>query len=147
MLTRKLRMSPTVDLVLLSHGDLTHCGLYPWAYARWGLKAPAYTTLPVQAMGKIAVTEDVDGIRGEIDVGEETEQEQETEDVQMEDESKEDSQKSVTSTGPKGKCIPTVIEVQDAFEAMNTLRYSQPIHLQGAFRPCLRSGSLAHFII
>jgi cleavage and polyadenylation specificity factor subunit 2 len=93
-------------------------------------------------MGKIAVTEDVDGIRGEIDVGEETEEEQETEDVQMEDESKEDA-----STGPKGKCIPTVIEVQDAFEAMNTLRYSQPIHLQGAFRPCLRSGSLAHCII
>ena len=78
--------------------------------------------------------EDVDGIRGEIDVGEETDQEQETEDDQMEDESKEETQKSVTSTGPKGKCIPTVIEVQDAFEAMNTLRYSQPIHLQGTYR-------------
>ena len=147
MLTRNLRVSPTIDLVLLSHGDLAHCGLYPWAYARWGLKAPAYTTLPVQAMGKIAVTEDVDGIRGEIDVGEETEQQETEEGVQMEDEPKEDSQKSVTSTGPKGKCIPTVIEVQDAFEAMNTLRYSQPIHLQGVFRPCLWSGLLAHRIV
>lgn len=140
-------MSPTVDLVLLSHGDLAHCGLYPWAYARWGLKAPAYTTLPVQAMGKIAVMEDVDGIRGEIDVGEETDQQQETEDVQMEDESKEGTEKSVTSTGPKGKCIPTVIEVQDAFEAMNTLRYSQPIHLQGAFRLFLRCSSLAYCVL
>ena len=140
-------MSPTVDLVLLSHGDLAHCGLYPWAYARWGLKAPAYTTLPVQAMGKIAVMEDVDGIRGEIDVGEETDQEQETEDDQMEDESKEETQKSVTSTGPKGKCIPTVIEVQDAFEAMNTLRYSQPIHLQGTSRLCLRCSPMAHCVL
>lgn len=90
-------------------------------------------------MGKIAVMEDVDGIRGEIDVGEETEEQQEPEDAQMEDESKEESQTSVSATGPKGKCIPTVIEVQDAFEAMNTLRYSQPIHLQGAsglFRQC-----------
>ncbi|KAJ2931622.1 hypothetical protein H1R20_g5346, partial [Candolleomyces eurysporus] len=124
-------VSPLVDLVLLSHGDLAHCGLYPWAYARWGLKAPAYTTLPVQAMGKIAVMEDVDGIRGEIDVGEETDEQQETEDVEMDEQSKEEGQKPVTSTGAQGRCIPTVIEVQDAFEAMNTLRYSQPIHLQG----------------
>ncbi|KAJ3518061.1 hypothetical protein NLJ89_g102 [Agrocybe chaxingu] len=65
------KVAPTIDLVLLSHGDLAHCGLYPWAHARWGLKAPAYTTLPVQAMGRIAVTEDVEGVRDEEDIGDE----------------------------------------------------------------------------
>ncbi|KAJ6598875.1 beta-lactamase-like protein [Mycena vulgaris] len=61
--------APTVDLVLLSHGDLAHCGLYAYAYSRWNLKAPTYTSLPVQAMGRIATTEDIEGIRDEEDIG------------------------------------------------------------------------------
>src|SRR4051794_19106588 len=65
------RCAPTVDLVLLSHGDLAHSGLYPYAYSRWNLKAPSYTTLPVQAMARIATTEDVEGMREEEDVGDE----------------------------------------------------------------------------
>ncbi|KAI0700782.1 beta-lactamase-like protein [Cytidiella melzeri] len=36
----------SIDLVLLSHGDLAHSGLYAYAYAHWGLTAPAYTTWP-----------------------------------------------------------------------------------------------------
>ena len=63
------RIAPSVDLVLLSHGDLPHSGLYPYAYSRWSLKAPAYSTLPVQAMARIAATEEADGIRDEEDVG------------------------------------------------------------------------------
>ena len=62
------RSAPTVDLVLLSHGDLPHSGLYAYAHAHWGLTAPAYTTLPVQAMARIAATEDVEGIRDEQQV-------------------------------------------------------------------------------
>jgi hypothetical protein len=44
-------------------------GLYPYAYSRWGLKAPAYSTLPVHAMTRIAATEEADGICDEADAG------------------------------------------------------------------------------
>ena len=121
-----VRISPTVDLVLISHGDLAHCGLYPWAHSRWGLKAPAYTTLPVQAMGRIAVTEDVEGLRDEEDFGDETTE-------KFTDEDEDTVQRPSSNKDSKGRCIPTVIEVQDAFNLMNTLRYSQPTHLQGKF--------------
>ncbi|KAI0663219.1 beta-lactamase-like protein [Cubamyces menziesii] len=132
--------APTVDLVLLSHGDLPHSGLYAYAHAHWGLTAPAYTTLPVQAMARIAATEDVEGIRDE---------------QQVEDPSPSSSQfaggepsasptgttspsPSPTSPSPppsanprKRKYVATVQEVHDAFDSVNVLRYSQPCHLQG----------------
>lgn len=120
------RVAPTIDLVLLSHGELAHCGLYPWAYSRWGLKAPTYTTLPVQAMGRMAVSEDVEGIRSEIDV--------EAEEVEADQNMEEDNgprEKALPTMGLNGLCVATLIEVQDAFASINTLRYSQPIHLQG----------------
>lgn len=85
-------------------------------------------------MGKIAVTEDVEGLRGEVDVGEDVEEEgkqDETGDINME-ESTEERQVSPPTMGRNGKCIATLVEVQDAFDSINTLRYSQPIHLQGA---------------
>ncbi|TFK22351.1 hypothetical protein FA15DRAFT_671650 [Coprinopsis marcescibilis] len=126
------KIAPTIDLVLLSHGDLAHCGLFPWAYSRWGLKAPVYTTLPVQAMGRIAVMEDVEGVRAEFEVelDESLEPESETtiEPTDVEDQPQE---KPLPTTGANGVCVATLIEVQDAFSSINTLRYSQPIHLQG----------------
>ncbi|KAF9569085.1 hypothetical protein CPC08DRAFT_654069 [Agrocybe pediades] len=120
------RIAPTVDLVLLSHGDLAHCGLYAWAHARWGLKAPAYTTLPVQAMGRIAVTEDVEGIR----------EEEEIDRPALTESSADEDENTGASPPPPpkvatGKFVATAIEVQDAFDSLNTLRYSQPTHLQG----------------
>ena len=121
-----IRCAPTIDLVLLSHGDLAHCGLYPWAYSRWGLKAPAYTTLPVQAMGRIAVTEDVEGIREEEEVIDEPSESQ-----SVEEENAESGDEPLSAQDSKRKFIATVIEVQDAFDSCNTLRYSQPTHLQG----------------
>lgn len=117
-----------MDLVLVSHGDLAHCGLYPWAYSRWGLRAPAYTTLPVQAMGRIAVTEDVEGLRDEQDFGDEEEESLEPENPE---EPIETEQPPSVRKSTKSQCVATLIEVQDAFDAMNTLRYSQPTHLQG----------------
>lgn len=114
--------------MLLSHGDLAHCGLYPWAYSRWGLKAPAYTTLPVQAMGRIAVTEDVEGIRDEEEVIDET-----PESPSLDEENAESGDGSLSAQDGKRKFIATVIEVQDAFDSCNTLRYSQPTHLQGEY--------------
>jgi cleavage and polyadenylation specificity factor subunit 2 len=130
-LTGSPRHAPTVDLVLLSHGDLTHCGLYAYAHARWGLKAPTYTTLPVQAMGRIATTEDVEGIRDEEDVGDEAENTRDGEDdaVDMLDSEIPETQTSKR----KGKYVASLQEVHDAFDSVNTLRYSQPTHLQGTY--------------
>ncbi|KAF5358936.1 hypothetical protein D9758_004760 [Tetrapyrgos nigripes] len=122
--------APTVDLVLLSHGDLAHCGLYAFAHSRWGLKAPTYTTLPVQAMGRIATTEDVEGLRDEQDMGEEVEQtEEEEQSSTARDESEAD--KPLLPIPKSGKYVATTREVQDAFDSLHTLRYSQPAHLQG----------------
>ncbi|KAG9118397.1 hypothetical protein FRC07_007107, partial [Ceratobasidium sp. 392] len=55
----------TVDLVLLSHGDIAHVGLFPYAHARHGLRAPAYASLPVQAMGRTAVLDNIESVRAE----------------------------------------------------------------------------------
>ncbi|KAG7449018.1 uncharacterized protein BT62DRAFT_963819 [Guyanagaster necrorhizus] len=121
--------APTVDLVLLSHGDLAHSGLYPYAYSRWGLKAPAYTTLPVQAMGRIAVTEDVDGLRDEQDIGDEgLSVSNDSDDVNAVQEPETPPSEDVKQ---KSRYIATSREVHDAFDSVNTLRYSQPTHLQG----------------
>ena len=106
------RCASTVDLVLLSHGDLAHAGLYAYAYARWGLKAPAYTTIPVQAMARIVTLEDIEGTRDEQDVPD-------------------DESPVPTSDSASQKCIATVNQVHEAYDAVNTLRYSQPTHLQG----------------
>jgi Cft2 family RNA processing exonuclease len=133
------RIAPSIDLVLLSHGDLPHSGLYPYAYSRWGLKAPAYSTLPVQAMARIAATEEVDGIRDEEDVGGTDEQATPGDDgdVPMRDpsSSSHDGQPEEGSPprahAPKGKYVATPQEVHDSFDAVNTLRYSQPAHLSG----------------
>ena len=137
------RIAPSVDLVLLSHGDLPHSGLYPYAYSRWGLKAPAYSTLPVQAMARIAATEEVDGIRDEEDVGgpEEQATPENDGDVPMRDpsDSSQDGQPEENSLPrphvPKGKYVATPQEVHDSFDAVNTLRYSQPAHLSGKSKP------------
>ena len=133
------RIAPSVDLVLLSHGDLAHTGLYPYAYSRWGLNAPAYSTLPVQAMARIAATEETDGIRDEEDVGGAGEQVApgNGDDATSPDPSnslqnsqpEEDPQPQLHS--PKGKYVATPQEVHDSFDAVNTLRYSQPAHLSG----------------
>lgn len=100
-------------------------------------------------MGRIAVTEDVEGLRAEINISEDgLDKFSPGDDVVMEDapkaeeieeneekgeEEEEDAVSPPPAPGHKGKCIATLIEVQDAFDAINTLRYSQPIHLQGAF--------------
>ncbi|EMD40890.1 hypothetical protein CERSUDRAFT_111471 [Gelatoporia subvermispora B] len=127
--------APTVDLVLLSHGDLSHSGLYPYAYAHWGLKAPVYTTLPVQAMGRIAATEDVESLRDEMQV-EEEEEAPSSPTASPEAEagpSTPPPPASDTSVSRKKKAryVATIQEVHDAFDSINVLRYSQPCHLQG----------------
>ncbi|KAG6337224.1 hypothetical protein ID866_1854 [Astraeus odoratus] len=121
--------APTVDLVLLSHGDLAHSGLYAYAHARWGLKAPAYTTIPVQAMARIVTLEDIEGTRDEQET-DDLDQEHATanEDTNIDGSEGQEQTSSVLSVG---KCVATVQEVHDVYDAVNTLRYSQPTHLQG----------------
>lgn len=136
-----IRIAPSVDLVLLSHGDLAHSGLYPYAHSRWGLNAPAYSTLPVQAMARIAATEEAEGIRDEEDVGGTKEQvSPESEgDISMEGQDPSNSpQENQPEESPqpelrsrKGKYVATPQEVHDSFDSVNTLRYSQPAHLSG----------------
>lgn len=78
-------------------------------------------------MGRIATTEDVEGIREEEDIGDEGEKKTDGEDG-IELDGTEEHKKTVKV---KGKYVATVQDVQDAFDAINTLRYSQPTHLQG----------------
>jgi cleavage and polyadenylation specificity factor subunit 2 len=121
---------------LLSHGDLAHSGLYAYAFSRWNLKAPTYTTLPVQAMARIAATEDVEGIRDEEDVQDDEEKHEEVVPSEEAEEAETAADKAMSnippvSSKPKRKYIATLHEVHEAFDSINVLRYSQPCHLQG----------------
>lgn len=81
-------------------------------------------------MARIATVEDIEGIREEQDIGEPPKpQEESSEPVDPEQRAQDEEPKP--STSRTGKCIATVEEVQNAFDIINTLRYSQPTHLQG----------------
>lgn len=127
-----------MDLVLLSHGDLAHSGLYAYAYSRWELKAPTYTSLPVQAMARMAALEDVEGVRDEEDVDPQPEEYSNEEGTEM----AEDTENATPKPSLQGKYVATTIEVHEAFDSINTLRYSQPCHLQGEHsRPAIISST------
>jgi len=130
---KRYRYAPTVDLVLLSHGDLAHSGLYAYAYARWGLKAPAYTTIPVQAMARIVTLEDIEGIRDEQNIDDLVPEQDlpNAENSPSDTEDRNQSRTEESSISFLGKYVATVQEVHEAYDAVNTLRYSQPTHLQG----------------
>ncbi|KAF9028442.1 hypothetical protein BDZ89DRAFT_1066090 [Hymenopellis radicata] len=114
--------APTIDLVLLSHGDLCHSGLYPYAYSRWGSRLRP----------RIAAMEDVDGRRDEEDIGDEGKVAPEDgEDQVMQVDEAAEAAAAADDTAPKRRYITTAREVHDAFDSVNTLRYSQPTHLQG----------------
>ncbi|KAG8856775.1 hypothetical protein FRB96_006278 [Tulasnella sp. 330] len=113
--------APSIDLVLFSHGNTSHLGLYPYAYAHWNLQAPAYASIPVQATGRMSVTEDADTIRSEQDV---SIPKPETSDDVVMDEGNADRK-------PTSKRVPTRQDISLAFDSINTLRYSEPIHLGG----------------
>ncbi|KIM25567.1 hypothetical protein M408DRAFT_74190 [Serendipita vermifera MAFF 305830] len=116
------RHAPTIDLVLLSHGDLAHAGLYAHAHAHWGLTATTYTTLPVQAMAKIAALEEAIDIRNEEDVNKPPEPAQ-ADGMDTTTEELEPPKRSIL--------VPTIEEINEAFQSIITLRYSQPTHLAG----------------
>jgi cleavage and polyadenylation specificity factor subunit 2 len=86
-------------------------------------------------MGRIAIIEEVEGIRDEQDVGDDSPKNDE--DGVFDDT---DASKPPPSTPPpdEGPRVSTVQEVHEAFDFINTLRYSQPTHLQG-LHPCILS--------
>jgi len=124
------RIAPSIDLVLLSHGDLAHSGLFAYAFARWGLRASTYTTLPVQAIARIAILEEVTALRMEEDVNP-PKQIEELLPIKVEEDAMEEVLHESVPSGKNGVRIPTIEEVNDAFESITTLRYSQPTHLTG----------------
>lgn len=81
-------------------------------------------------MGKIAVMEDVEGIRDEEDVGD-AEQSKHEQDPKTMDLIDRTGSPSPESGSQKGKYVASLADVQEAFDSINTLRYSQPTHLQG----------------
>ncbi|EJD01140.1 cleavage and polyadenylation specificity factor subunit [Fomitiporia mediterranea MF3/22] len=113
--------APTVDLVLISHGDLQHAGLYAYAYAHWGLRAPTYTTLPVQATARLAAVEEAESIRSEEDVDNRNETSNDAEANDRMD----------VDDVLRRKFVPSPDDVREAYDSIHTLRYSQPAHLQG----------------
>jgi cleavage and polyadenylation specificity factor subunit 2 len=149
------RIAPSVDLVLLSHGDPAHSGLYPYAYSRWGLKAPTYSTLAVQAMARIAATEEAEGIRDEEHLGNSEEQAtpsiRDGESLQGASNASQESYSELGSYSQsrlsKGKYVATPQEVHDSFDAVSTLRYSQPAHLSGKTEEALPPADLINIVL
>lgn len=130
----------SVDLVLLSHGDLAHSGLYAYAYSRWNLRAPAYCTYPVQAIGRLATVEDILSLRAEEPFPEDSKDESGgTEELA------ENAAAALTIWKVHGKRVASVKDAQEAFDTLNTLRYSQPTHLQGAHPQTRLATSLTFF--
>ncbi|KAL4401214.1 mRNA polyadenylation protein [Malassezia pachydermatis] len=82
---------------------MAHMGLYAYAYTHYGLQCPVYATLPVQAMGRLQMLDIVRGWSNEVD------------------------RTSEAST----RCLPTEAQVDEAFEAIRTVRYLQPTPLEG----------------
>jgi cleavage and polyadenylation specificity factor subunit 2 len=88
-------------------------------------------------MARIAATEEAEGIRDEEDVGSADESlvgangepSEDAMDVSQEGQSEPSSHPLPHSS--KGKYVATPQEVHDSFNAVNTLRYSQPAHLSG----------------
>lgn len=90
-------------------------------------------------MARIAATEETDGIRDEEDVGSAGEQAAPSDegDAHMRDPSNSTQDNQMVEDSPpqplvpKVKYVATPQEVHDSFDAVNTLRYSQPAHLSG----------------
>jgi cleavage and polyadenylation specificity factor subunit 2 len=78
-------------------------------------------------MARIAITEDVEGIRDEEDMGDKKEPSENVDSLMDVDR----VAKLQSSTKTQRKFVATSQEVHEAFDSVNTLRFSQPTHLQG----------------
>ena len=85
-------------------------------------------------MGRIATTQDIEGIRDQEDVGDVIRSKDKEDINAMEMEGAAESQTKPTPEKTNGKYVANLQEVHDAFDSVNTLRYSQPTHLQGKLK-------------
>ncbi|KAI8334392.1 beta-lactamase-like protein [Chlamydoabsidia padenii] len=90
------KIAKQIDIVLLSHSDLTHLGAYTYAKRHLGLQCPAYSTVPVVSMGKMCMYDIYQSKTNELDFD-----------------------------------IFTLEDVDNAFDKITSLRYSQPCALPG----------------
>lgn len=137
------RLAPEISLVLLSHSPSTYLSLYPYARAHWGLKCPVYATQPTLEMGRVVCLEEAQDWRAEVKVEDVTSVEQvPTETHDMEGIDEEDIPEGAEERKDKGKgaflplkgpFVCTVDEINEAFNWVKSVRYSQPIVLSGKF--------------
>jgi len=98
------RISPSIDVLLLTHSQLPHLGLYAYARAHWGLQCATYATFPVQTMGRLTMLEALQSWSAEVDL---------------------------KHAEPR-RYLPTEAEIDEAFDAIRSIRYMQPTPLDGA---------------
>ena len=91
-------------------------------------------------MARIAVLEESETLRDEEDVGPDPDPDLTADDgvadrmdVDESGDASDPSSQSRKVEDGRGKYIATTLEIQEAFDAVNTLRYSQPTHLAGTF--------------
>lgn len=95
-------LAPTIDLVLLSHSPAAYLSLYPYARAHWGLACPVYATQPTVEMGRVVCLE---------------------ESLQW------SSEVPPPTQGENEAFVCSIDEINDAFNHIKPIRYSQPVHL------------------
>ena len=81
-------------------------------------------------MARIATLEEVTALRMEEDV-DPPKQIEEQSSIKVEEDAMEEDLHEPIPSSKTGARIPTMEEVNDAFESIITLRYSQPTHLTG----------------
>ena len=92
-------------------------------------------------MARIAATEDVEGLRDEQEVDDSdmggviddlsASEGNAVQAADMSDDPMDGQATKPPAKGPKRRFVATIHEVNEAFDSVNTLRYSQPTHLQG----------------
>lgn len=139
------RLAPEISLVLLSHSPSTYLSLYPFARAHWGLKCPVYATQPTLEIGRVVCLEEAQDWRAEVRVGgggdgrvhdaregemRAMEGADHGDEVPGGDEG-EGKEKEVHQGPLRGPFVCTVDEINEAFNWVKSVRYSQPIVLSG----------------
>lgn len=143
-------LTPTLDLVLLSHPILSSLGLVPLLRARLGLRCPIYATLPTKEMGRWAVEEwiaqrgfeEPNGLEEDAPIDHPRHPSTLLVDSSLQDpptiEPESESKSRVNESSPKSSDQMRKVsfkELRDAFDSIIAVRYSQPIYLGGKLRP------------
>jgi cleavage and polyadenylation specificity factor subunit 2 len=137
-LLQTYRLSPHIDLVLLSHSPTSYTSLYPYARTHWGLKCPVYGTQPTVEVGRLGCLEEAVGWRNEVDVDGLHGLKEKDKDVNGDEQNEEKDKEQGDGLGReqeeevlKGPFVCTAEEINEAFDHIKAVRYSQPIHLSG----------------